>query len=389
MQLRKLAASALGSLMAGATLAFPVAAADLEDLPEPFIEGEEAAFSMVVGETAATEDVVGAIDVAVSMGGQPTVEETVETEGAQGDWSAEGGVTLDTRNDDLYFGDSVDDVRETLTESDELDILEDVTFEDDAGDETDITSYLNVGDGEVTYGNSPDGLDDEDPVLHVPVDAEGDVKDDAYLFNLQSNFEDEVDFRSDDVVGEEIELFGQTFTVAQENQDDLEDDDEELILYGSSETLSMEDGDSETFEIDGDEHEIEVAAVNSDGVAYRVDGESIEQKEEDETFNVDGQQIRIDSVVNLEDDAGYADFAIGSEEYTLEDGEPVQDDDDDDIEGTRVKMEGDVSELSSLDLYVGAEDDEEDYLEAGDTFSHDFVPQVEVAFGGLNPDAAE
>jgi hypothetical protein len=68
MQLKKLvAAGAMGLIMAGSTLAM---AADLANYPAPFVDATtgEITSLVVVGNTAAAEDIVGAIDVAARMG---------------------------------------------------------------------------------------------------------------------------------------------------------------------------------------------------------------------------------------------------------------------------------------------------------------------------------
>ncbi|WP_414837967.1 S-layer protein [Candidatus Nanosalina sp. VS9-1] len=374
---------------------------DLGDYPHPFINDDgEIASTLVMGADAKATDVVAATEIAGQLGNDAAMSETrsVDVSGSFG-WSADGGVTLDTRNDQLYFGDTLDSVRETLTE-DDLDFLAETTFRDDSGTETDITSYLNVGAKDISFGNDVDGLDNEDPVLHVPVPSEGEVNDEDYLVNLQANFGDSLNFSDEDVQGEEIELFGKTYTVS---QDDNAYDDSELVLYGSSEEVTVETGESTTVTINGEEHTLEVVSVNSGGsdgnAAIRVDG-NLRSEDTDATFNIDGQQVRVDQIIKTggsESSSGVVQFAIGSEELVLSHDSAIEDDDGDEIEGTHVMFNGDggltsgnLGEgVSSIDLYLGSEDDDSDYLAAGDSWSHSMFEDVEVHFGGLNPDASE
>ncbi|MFB6215799.1 MAG: S-layer protein, partial [Candidatus Aenigmatarchaeota archaeon] len=90
MQLRKLAAGALGAIMTGATLAFPAAAASLADYPAPFMKNGNTNFSIVLGSDAAAQDVVGAVEIAATLGGYSYEKATAQTQGIS-QWSASSG----------------------------------------------------------------------------------------------------------------------------------------------------------------------------------------------------------------------------------------------------------------------------------------------------------
>ena len=384
---------AVGGSLLMATMAMG-SAASLGDYPEPFVEDGELASQIVVGTDGMQADVVGAIEIAAAHGQSAvqteTVTETATGVGAPG-WSATDGITLDTVHDSLFFGDYLDDVRDTLTEGD-VSLLDTYTFTDDGGEETDIRYHLNLGEEEMLIefegdGGDADGLEDEDPVLHAVLPTEDDASDGEYVFHVQANFGQDIDFTDEEVVGEDINLFGTEYTISADMED--ADSDDELELFRSVQSISLSDGDEDTFTHPetGDEHTIEVQAVNEDGVVYRVDGGSWQQDGEGESFNVDGETIRIDDVINLADDAGSANFEIGADETIFDDGEPIEQDGDD-VEGTYVEFDGDVEGLSGIDLYIASEDDDNDYVAAGVPFSHSFL-DVELHFEGLDPDAAE
>jgi hypothetical protein len=91
--IKAVAATAVGALMLGTTLAGAAMAADLGSLPQPFV-GSDGTWdsTIVVGSTAATADVVGALQIAAAFG-QKTVQMTeggaagtvdLEVSGAQG-----------------------------------------------------------------------------------------------------------------------------------------------------------------------------------------------------------------------------------------------------------------------------------------------------------------
>src|SRR3989344_4286867 len=65
--IKKIVALGLGISMVGATLGAVAAAADLNDYPSPFIQNGKFAGTLVVGDKAAAEDVIGVSDVAMSL----------------------------------------------------------------------------------------------------------------------------------------------------------------------------------------------------------------------------------------------------------------------------------------------------------------------------------
>ena len=86
MQLRKIASTTLGALMAGASIVVPALAADLSDFPAPFVEDGTVNFTIVVGDDAAAADIVGAIDIAARLGGEAvTVSGTTTATGVETD----------------------------------------------------------------------------------------------------------------------------------------------------------------------------------------------------------------------------------------------------------------------------------------------------------------
>ena len=382
------------ALLIGATLtgAAGMAAADnhqndLGDYPTPFVgEDGEVQSTIVVGESAATVDVVGAINIAGSLGQEAYSTETVSVEGGSGgSWSASNGVTLDTQNDNLFFNSNINDVRETLTGSD-LTVLESTEFRADDGDTTEIEQYLYPNSQQITYGNSPDGLDEEDPVLYI--DNPDNVDSGSHLFRLQANFEDGLDFTSEDVQGEEVEFFGNTYTVSKDSASD------ELILYGSQEEVSVSSGEETTVTIDGEEVSFGVEAVTeSDVAAITIDGD-LDEYDEDETFNVNGQEVRIDNVIQTSDSqsSGTVSFAIGSEEMRFSGGN-IEDENEDEYDGVSYQTNGGgdsgFDSLSSLTVYVGTDDDDKQYVTSGESYSHPLFQDVEFHFGGLNPDTME
>lgn len=401
--IKKVGAVAASTLMVGMTMG---AAQSLSEFPGMFVDDEGSPTAqVVVGSQGAVSDVVGAVNVAAALGQatiqteEMTEEVDVETSGGSIGWDAGEGQVLDTQNDNLYFDDNVNQVRQTLTE-DHLDALDTVEFTDDAGNSQDVDHYLYLNDRNIGFGN-PGDTGDQDPFLYVENPANvGGV--DQGLYRLQANFGDgleiaQSDGGNEDVLGEEIDLFGKTFTISEDSFDSNHEG--QLVLFGSSEEYDLETGESTEFEIDGETHSLEVRAVtSSDTAAFFVDGE-LRERDEGETFNVDGTDIRVDSVIQTssQDSEGLVTFSIGSEEYILEDGEPVESGDEE-VDGTYVSMSGASSsdnvddndiDISSVEIGVGAEDSDFNYVAADDTFEDPLFEGLQFHFGGLAPDAAE
>lgn len=102
MQFKRVAATAIGALLAGATIAMPVlGATDLSNFPAPFVDGGKANFVIVVGSggeaAGLASDIAGAIDIAARMGGESYTASTGGTATVSGGDSKEVplGVALD------------------------------------------------------------------------------------------------------------------------------------------------------------------------------------------------------------------------------------------------------------------------------------------------------
>ncbi|MDY6768678.1 MAG: S-layer protein [Candidatus Nanohaloarchaea archaeon] len=392
--IKKVGAAAGSALMVGMTMG---SAATLSDFPQPFVTDDgQVQSQIVVGSQGKQADVVGAINVAATLG-QSAVQtetrtETVSTGGtATFGWSATGGTTLDTTNDQLYFNDRLDTVRDTLT-ADHLDQLSDVTYQDDAGDETDIEFFMYPGNRSVQFGQ-PSDRNNQDPVLYVQNPSNPTSTNN--LFELQANFENELAFNSSDVEDTEIQLFGDTYTVSTDTTGS------ELHLLASQETVDIDTGTSQTITVGGGEVTVEaVAASDSNTGSFRVNGQLYE-KDEEQTVSVNGEEIRLDEVVQTggsDSGTGVLQFAVGSGKLVLKDGQAIEDDNGDDIDGTMVNFDADskgnsnpVDDVSSLEIYVGSNDDDHEYVTPAEDgmYSHPQFEDFTFHFGGLNPDAGQ
>lgn len=374
--------------MTGATLAFP-AAASLADYPAPFVQDGESNFSIVVGSDAAVADVASAIDVAVTLGGQPTVEKTAQGTGSAS-WSATNGVTLNTENTDLYAEESFTKtgLKSTLTKED-LSILASGTVENVDGEDFNYDHYIEVGGKTPEIGNSNNDIDDDNLIVQIGTNTASPLYTSVVTFEQSINVTKAAD---DDAT---ITLFGKDYTI--DDSSDLTGDG--LILYGGKDTATVSENSETTLTVDGTDFTLSVDSVTSDNNAnVDIAGDFQDGVSEGDTFSVPGieEEVRIDTIVyrgELEyGQRGKVIFSVGSEKLTLDHDSNVKyGSDDESIEGTKVLINGagapSDNMLSKIEVKTAAQDNDYDHLASGETFEDPVFGTFSFAFGGTSPDA--
>jgi len=347
----------------------------LGEYPEPYVTDGQPNTAIVVGADA-DRDAAQTIAESLPINNTTTQQPAPQTPETTGVWAATGGTTLDTRNDRIYFSDTIDEVRDVLTE-DDLPQLEETTFTDDAGEETDIRQFLRVGNQNVTFG-SPE--DNQDPFLYV--NNPESVGQNQNLFELEANFGEEINFTSQDVRGEEIQMFGNTYTVSEDTTAN------ELVLLSGREQLDVDSGDSTTFTVDGTETTVETVSVFQGEATVRIDGE-LDTVQEDDTFNIDGTTLRVQNIIRTGGEGnGIVVFSIDTREITLSGGEVNVDGDD--IAGVTYSAGGQsFDNLGSLSFFIGSDDDDQTFVRQAESYSHPLFEDYTFRFGGLSPDAAQ
>ena len=389
MQPRRLGASLLGAVLAGASIAFPALAASnytLGDYPKPFVTDGSTNFLIVVGANAKPIDVVGAIDIAARLGAEPGEEKTITVSGtAGGQVSVSGeGVTLDTADSKLYLGDEIDEVVDTLTSKELPTILEKGTFEDDDGNTYDYNQYIEIGASKITFVQEDD---DEDPVIAVQMgtSSSGDL-----LYTAKVSFSKALNCTDEDVKGNTIKLFGTEFTIAGETTSS------ELVLYKASTEVDLDTtaNTEKTVTIGDKTYTIKLVGFDTDNDAVIIDvnGET-KDIAEGASKKVGGLQVYAKSVTAWSQGAeGYAKLLIGSEKIILKNGDYVRvGDDEDKVKGTWVVVNdgsGDFSQLSTLEIkvYAPGSSDEDKYLAVGEEYTDPFAGTFKVKVVGISDD---
>ena len=381
MNVRKVLAGSLAAITAGATLALGVFGAGLGDyvatsgnaLTSPII---------VVGNPQPpgpgfAKDVIGAADIAAAVAGYATTTTTV---GGGAVVSVSNGVDLSTANTKLYLKDTngIKSAKSTLTKSDLPTVLASGSVTDDSGTEYKYDQYINIGDAQVTLGNSGGDLDE--PVLYI--DA-GTTAGDP-LYNATVTFSKALNITSSDVQSNTITLFGNEYTIGSGSTAT------KLVLYGGAQKHTVSEGESATVSVQGTDHTVKVIGVSSTtNAVIEVDGVSKEVTEGTQ-YTISGSKGKVDVYIDAvwyfgkEAQVSSVRLSLGSSKLTLEDNNEVKvGTEDTAISNTEVQTTG--NPLSKLYISVAAEDSDSDSIAEGTPFTDPVFGTFKVAFGGMAP----
>jgi hypothetical protein len=384
---KAIAAGALGALMAGSTLGF---AQSLDDFPAPFVVGANVNALVVVGATAATADVAGAIDVAARLGGASVTKETVSVPGVSGVAQIIGeGREIGTKSQPIFLGTNLarSGLRTTMTDSDLPGLLASGTVEDtDANDEYDFDQFVQFSnDFELEYSRVSG--EESDPSYKF-----GEFGTSASTTNnfykAQVVFTDEVNMNT--VRNEDIEIFGGKYTFAPDTSTTCTGTSSQIVFFGAAETRLLREGESVTVSIGGATHTVALLVVSdADTVAVTVDGTS-KSLDKGQSTTISGVSVFIDDVFfsSKEAVASSAEIGIGAREITMQDGTQVEvgiGGDTDFIDGSLVDITCSSGNLTKLDVYVTAADSKGDFLAEGGAFIDPVFGTFSVAFPTVLP----
>ncbi|MFP4656580.1 MAG: S-layer protein [Candidatus Woesearchaeota archaeon] len=358
--IKRIAAIGTGATLMGATV-LGAMAADLADYPAPFVEDGQFNAMLVVGESADTPDVIGAVDIATSLQYEMRTPAEVSSEASEGETVGVSGdnVRIDKEFDRLGLGDSIEGVYDKLTDG-ELDILAD----GELADET-FTQTIEFAEdqGKVEYLSEGRDFNEDEPGWYMQFDE-------GLIFTNRMELDSGVAL--DDLEEEEFDILGRDYTVD-------EVDGEAITLLGSAQQDTIPDGESATYTLDGKEYEVEIAYGYDDNARFVVNGESTDTLELGESYTLeDGVDIRFVRELKMRDDEpSLIEFHLGSDELVLEDGKELQNDDKHDNVMVGLDIEGD--EFFGMHFNVSAYDEEydiaaDDSLSAYFEESEDYMP---------------
>jgi len=368
---KKITAVATGATMLGATV-MGALAADLSDYPDMFVDGGTFNGYIVIGDNAKSADTAAAIDITNSMflsagAGSSTV--TV----IEGDsWLAE------TSSNFLEIGEALDDIESYLSES-ELDALADGVVENSKGSaDYEQFLYLNPdASSDVTFEE-----DDKDDVGYAYLIENNDVFA-QYELEFTSALQSDIDSndRYEDIEDEEIVLMGVTYTIVLAEN---ETDGPTLTLMGGSISATLEEGETASFEIDGEDYEVTLLSVDGDDsdneeVQFSVNGETTNKLEDGDTDVLDDSSLTLGVYdITYQEYAGgihRAKFFLGADKIELNHAASggVVKVNEETINGLDVVFDYSIAseEITIDSFYINMTAQDDYYLMAGDKLSED------------------
>ena len=354
--MKKIFKKAMTVLSGVALIGMTVGVASAAAYPAPFTSNT----AIVVGANAAPSDGIAASLIAADLDANAVVTTT-----AGGTITGETA-SLESGSDLLYLNDELNENVQTLTKTDLPTVLADGTFVDDAGTSYDYEQTIVIGTSATNnfaFGNTDNDLDDPALMLELSNTAATEVYTSTVTFNKAINF------TSSNSEGEEIVLFGKTYTVGTAT------DSNTLILLGGADAATINVGESTTMVVDGISYDVSLVGLSSattTQASVSVNGET-KTFTQGQTKTIGGIDVYVKTVFRTGDDAGYAEVQLGADKLTLETGNAVQTGSDaDDIEGTLVTFTPSsatgVEALTKIQIEVAAEDNDNNHLMVGESF---------------------
>jgi hypothetical protein len=360
--IKKIVALGMGATMLAGTAAMALAT-DLSNYPAPFVKDGVFVGKIVIGEKAYAIDTVGALDVAASL--QRASTTVVSTSGSS--TSVEGGYRLDTSGNRIYYGEafSVDSVTK-----DNLNLMSDKQFEDNEGTVYDYSQSVVFAKTQ-NLAFSQHSQSSADSFLAFDMASTTATTSD-YLFQAKVDFNKAVNTTKASIIGQKIVLFGKEYTFSSESTGN------KLVLFGSSEQVSLTPKDEATKTINGKEFVVKVIgfASTASKVTLSVNGET-DSVTEGTSKTIGGLKIYAKSVSSWNNGIdGFATLQLGAEKLVLEHGKKVATgNSEDSVQGTLVQMSSSVATpnlihgLTSLQVYVTSSDSSKKYLAEGGSFN--------------------
>ena len=279
MQLKKiLAAGAMGAMMALSTVGF---ATTLADFPAPFVEDGKPNTMIVVGATAATSDVVGAIDLGAGLASVGKA-----TPAGEATTTVTGG-----KEEEVGINENLSSIFGTVDDSDVDGLLDtDIDFNDEAIDvkeEVNFTTDLKIVSTE---------QDDDFGDKIALITNDGAIKY-RYIFDDTVKIADIGTGTDQDEL--KITFLGKDLTITN-------------VTNGTPDTITLELateymlGVDESVETDG--KTVTVNGIGSDAVSVTVKGTTEETAviDKSETKKVNGVKIKVDSIFYVDEKADRA-----------------------------------------------------------------------------------
>ena len=379
---RKISAIVASTLMAGATMGIAAAA----NYPAPFVVGGSANVAIVYGTGAGVSslDLVQAGNIQSNLQSKMSSGSGTTSSGVEGE-----SVSLASGSDYLYLMDDLAENRQTLTKDDLASVLADETFTDDEGTTYDYEQTITVGTSLInrfSFGNSDNDFDD--PALMLELSK---APSSSPAYTLVATFDKAVNLTDPDSEGEEITLFGKSYTVGTAS------DANTLVLLGGADSTQIYVGETIPMVVNDVTYQVTLNGLSSDSTtvaSITVDGETKTMTQgQTKTYVLNGVEIDVyaKTVFRTGDDgSGHVEMELGSDRLTFEDLSAVKvGAEATDIDGTYITVTpttGDATigpgfgNLTKLQIAVSAPDNDGNSILMGESFTDPVFGTLKIYF---------
>lgn len=364
---KKITAIGASLLMTGLTAGVAAAA----NFPAPFVENGADDVAIVYGGGALSLDAAPAGSILTAL--QDAMPATGSTTTITGE-----SIDLASGSDYLYLNDDLSENVQIITKSNLPNTLADGTFTDDDGTDYDYEQLVTIGTStlnNVAFGDSDNDFDDPAIMLDMST-ASG-----TPMYTWSATFDTAVPFNATDSEGEELSLFGKTYTVGTATDADT------LVLLGGSDSTTVNVGETKTLDINGESYTVELTGISSAttaqaGIIVNADTKTFTQGQ---TKTVGGIDVYVKTVFRTGDNTGYIEIQLGADKLTLESGNAVQyGSDNTDIDGTLVTITGGVNATTAMTIAVAADDSDNNHVLMGESFTDPIFETLSLIFSGAN-----
>ena len=393
MQLKKIiAAGSMAALMTGSSIAF----AALQDLPAPFVSAGSPQFLVVVGATAATDDVVGAIDVGTRFGGESTRELTVGATSGGATVTGEGKA-LETTNTKVYLNDNLakSGIRGTMTAQDMPTLLKtDVLKDTDANDEYKFDQYVQFSDDYVvnfsqyTDASAVSG-DPELVIKHTAGSANpSNPHNDDYFYKARVVFQKDVNGTT--AANERLTIFGQTYTISTDTTFIAGGTSNKLVLFGSADTRVLTEKEKVTATVGSTSYDVTLNGVSDASTVVLTVGSETKSIKKGVTSTIGGLQVYVEDVFfygSTRTD-NQAKIGLGAQQLNFQHGSKISlgSGTTTNIDGTYVNLSTSSGKLNTMEIYNVPSKSSMDAIKKGGEFMDPVFGSFKVKFASVTPD---
>ena len=365
--------------MLGSTFGLAAAA----NYPAPFVSGGAADVAVVYGTTAQTTDLIAVTDITSNLQAKLAAQTAIGGTVGKGSVSGEA-IELYSSGKKIYLNDSLNKERSLLTKSYLPITLADGSFQGDVSatydNKIDVGSTTGQND-RLVFGQHP--TSDSDPTFAFKLGTTSA----SAVYNLTVTFNKAVAFNHSSSKGQELKLFGSTYTVGSET------DNTDLVLLKSSKKISLTNSDpSAEVTIDGKAYTVELVSASDTAATVKVTDSTgssdSKQIDEGKSRTIKGLEVAVDTA----DETNFALSAtilVGANKIKLRDNTAVKvGSDETSIDGTNVRFGDSGSQrpnnLTKITFQIAAKDTDTDALIQGGNFVDPVFGSIKLFFSSLS-----